>query len=339
MGKNITMKDVAMQLGVSTVTVSKALSDREGVSEALRETIKSKAEEMGYRYNFLGKSMKEGMNYNIGVLVAEQFMHENAFYAKMYQAIAKELLAFDYFGILEVVPEEDEAESKIPHILLNNKVDGIIILGQMNQSYIEKIILMGIPYVFLDFSEDHFEADTIVSDNFFGVYELTNHLISLGHKKIGFIGNKNATSSIMDRYIGYYKAMLQNKLDIKEEWIIDDRDERGKFYELKLPTPMPTAFVCNCDEIAYNLILLLKKQGYRVPEDISVVGYDNYLYATLSDPGITTVEVNVEAMSDAAIDFIMKRMKNPAKEYGRKVISGRIIYRDSTMKAKEDCET
>ncbi len=329
MGKNITMRDVAKQLGVSTVTVSKALSDREGVSASVREMIKKKAEEMGYRYNALGKSMKESKNYNIGILVADQFMHESAFYAKMYQTIAKELLSFDYFGILEVVTEEDEREGVLPHILQNNKVDGIIVLGQMSGAYLDQIEAATIPYVFLDFSNDHFKVDTIISDSFYGSYEITSHLIRIGHKEIGFVGNIDATTSIMDRYIGYYKALKQNRLEIREDWIISDRDEHGRFTKIVLPNKMPTAFVCNCDEVAYHFILQLKKLGYRIPEDISIVGFDNYIYATLSDPPITTVEVNVEAMSEAAVDSILKRIKQPTKDYGRKVVSGRIIYRAS----------
>lgn len=329
MGKNITMKDVARDLGVSIVTVSKALSDKEGVSDSVRESIKQKAEELGYRYNFLGKSMKEGMNYNIGVLVAEQFMNDSAFYAKMYQAIVKDLLIFDFFGILEVVSEEEEKAGGLPHMLQNSKVDGIVILGQMRRRYLERIAEVGIPFIFLDFEDDRFKVDTIISDSFHGAYEITNHLIELGHKDIGFVGNIYATTSIMDRYIGYYKSLREHNLKIREECLLSDRDEHGKFTKLKLPEEMPTAFVCNCDEVAYSFILQLKKAGYRIPEDISVVGFDNYIYATLSDPTITTVEVNVEAMAEAAVNSIMKRIKQPTEDYGRKVISGRIVYRNS----------
>jgi LacI family transcriptional regulator len=278
--------------------------------------------------------MKEGMNYNIGILIAEQFMHESAFYSKMYQTIVKDLLIYDYFGILEVVSEQDEREGALPRIVLTNKVDGIIILGQMRRSYLEHIVSASIPFIFLDFSDDNFKVDTIVSDNFQGAYEITNHLIRLGHKEIGFIGNINSTTSIMDRYIGYYKALRQNMLKISEEWVISDRDDHGKFTKIILPSEMPTAFVCNCDEVAYHLILQLKKAGYRIPEDISVVGFDNYIYATLSDPQITTIEVNVEAMSEAAVNSIMKRIKHPTKDYGRKVVSGRLIYRDSVGKPR-----
>ena len=335
MGKNITMKDVADRLGVSTVTVSKALSDKEGVSEVLRESIKQMAREMGYRYNALGRSMKEGRNYNIGILIAEHFMSENAFYSKMYQTINRDLLSYNYFGIMELISEEAEKEGKIPQLLQNNKVDGIIMLGQMKRGYIQMIADSGIPFIFLDFTDDHFKVDTIVSDSFHGTYEITCHLIEQGHTRIGFIGNIGATTSIMDRYLGYYKALLENGLELRSDWVIADRDGHGKFRPILLPNEMPTAFVCNCDEVAYAFILQLKKAGYSVPDQVSVVGYDNYIYATLSEPAITTVEVNIEAMSEAAVSSILKRIKKPDSEYGRKVISGRIIYRDSVKARME----
>ena len=329
MGRNVTMKDIASELGVSTVTVSKALSGKEGVSEEVRELIKHTAEEKGYRYNTLGKSMREGKNYNIGILIAEQFMHESAFYSKMYQALIKEMMRFDYFGILEIVSGHDERRCAMPNLLKHNKVDGLILLGQMHRDYIKMIDNTNIPYIFLDFVDDTFNVDTIISDNVYGAYEITKYLISQGHKKIGFIGNRLATTSITDRYIGFYKAIIEHKLDTNEEWIIDDRDEYGNFIDLRLPRELPTAFVCNCDKIAYELILSLKKKNIRVPDDISVVGYDNYIFATLSDPQITTVEVNVAAMSDMAVASIIRRCTSPTAESSRKIISGRIVIRDS----------
>lgn len=329
MTKNVTMKDIAKELDVSTVTISKALSGKEGVSDELRKLIKCKADEMGYRYNALGKSMRDGKNYNIGILIPEQFMHESAFYSKMYQSLIKEMMPYNYFGILEIVSCQEEKESIMPRILKNNKVDGIILLGQMQKDYIWMIDKTKVPYIFLDFVDDTFDVDTIISDNVYGSYEITNYLISEGHGEIGFIGNQFATTSITDRYLGYYKALLEHRLRIHEEWIIKDRNEQGEFIELLLPKELPTAFVCNCDKIAYELIKLLKKKGIRVPEDVSVVGYDNYIYATLSDPQITTVEVNVDAMSETAILSIIRRIQNPNLESSRKIISGRIIIRDS----------
>ena len=323
------MKDIARELDVSTVTVSKALSGKDGVSDDLRDLVIKKASEVGYRYNTLGKSMKEGKNYNIGILIPKQFMHDSAFYSKMYQALIIEMMNHDYFGILEIVTCQEERDSIMPRILKNNKVDGIIFLGQMQRDYIQMIDNTNVPYIFLDFCDDTFKADTIISDNVYGSYEITKYIISQGHTKIGFIGNQFATTSITDRYIGYYKALLEYKLKLNQEWIISDRDEEGKFINLAFPKDLPTAFVCNCDKIAYELILLLRKKGIRVPEDISVVGYDNYIFATLSDPQITSVEVNVDSMSETAVLSIIRRIQNPNIEASRKIITGRVIIRDS----------
>jgi len=133
---NVRMKDIASALNISTVTVSKALSDKEGVSIELREKIKETAEAMGYRYNRLAKGMKEGKSYNIGVLIAERYTINDgdAFYLKIYQNIVKILSNRNYYGIMELVTAEDENNGTIPNVILDNKVDGIIVeaLGRGN---------------------------------------------------------------------------------------------------------------------------------------------------------------------------------------------------------------
>lgn len=332
MGKNVTMKDIATVLGVSTVTVSKALSDKEGVSEEVRDKIKEKASEMGYRFNSLAKSMKEGINYNIGIIVAERFIKENGYYSSLYQTVVKKLTAINYSGILEIISNEDEVDLAVPNMIMNNKVDGIIILGQMNQDYINIVDESKIPYIFLDFHNDQSNIGVIIGDNVHGSYLLTNYLIAMGHKEIGFIGDIFATSSILDRYLGYYKALIQNGITLRKDWIIKDRDEQGKICDFELPDEMPTAFVCNCDEIGYMLVMKLKKSGYAVPDDISVVGFDNYIYATLSSPQLTTYGIDLDVMAEEAVDAIVRIVKNNNIILGRKVISGNLYIRDSVKK-------
>lgn len=332
MGKNITMRDIALELDVSTVTVSKALSGREGVSDEVRERIKNKAEEMGYRYNSLAKAMKEGSSYNVGILVAERFFSSNAFYSDLYKKTVMELNKTSYSGILEIVSEEDELAGNMPNIIVNNKVDGIVIMGQASKKYIERIDETGIPYIFLDFYDEHTNIGSIVSDNSYGCYLLTNYLISMGHQNIAFIGNISATSSILDRYLGYYKSLLLNNIELKKEWIISDRDDLGRYIDIDFPAQMPTAFVCNCDEVAYNVTNKLKEKGYHVPEDISVVGFDDYIYSTICNPQLTTFRVDMEAMGEIAVEAISKKMNDSDYTMGRKVVSGKLIIRDSVKR-------
>jgi LacI family transcriptional regulator len=326
------MKDIAKELDVSTVTVSKALSDKDGVSEEVREKIKEKAKEMGYRLSSSLKNIRDGIHYNIGIIVAERFIKENGYYSNLYQLLVQRLTEIDYSGILEIISDEDESYGVLPRVIQNKKVDGLIILGQMSGKYIQLIEESNIMFIFLDFHNEDSDTGVVIGDNVYGSYRLTNYLITMGHKKIGFIGDIYATSSIMDRYLGYYKSLLLNSIEQKEEWIIKDRDEKGKICDFELPKDMPTAFVCNCDEIAYILIQKLQKEGYHVPDDISVVGFDNYIYATLSTPKLTTYGVNLENMAEEAVSSILFAIKHSRSNVGRKVISGKLYVRDSVKK-------
>lgn len=324
------MKDIAEKLGVSSVTVSKALNDKDGVSDELKQRIKDLANEMGYRMNTLAKSMKEGYSYNIGVIIPECFTGGlQSFYLSFYQSVAQVLEEYDYYGILQILSQQDEKDLVLPRIYHESRVDGFIVLGQVSRSYVETLQGIQTPVVFLDFYDEHLEMDSVITDNFYGAYKITNYLMHSGHKKIGFVGDIYATSSIQDRFLGYYKSLLEHKIALRQEFIIKDRDEKGKYIELEFPEEMPTAFVCNCDQIAYNVIEKLKQMGYDVPGDISVVGFDNDIFATISTPQITTVEVDVEEMSATAVEYILEKIKMDNREYGRVSIKGRIIYRES----------
>jgi LacI family transcriptional regulator len=335
MKNNVTMRDIADQLGVSSVTVSKALNDKEGVSEELKLKIKGLAEELGYRYNAAAKSMKEGLSYNIGVVIPERFTGINqSFYLNVYQSITRILEKQGYYGILHILSGEDERNLVMPRIYYERKVDGFIVLGQTSKEYIEKIQGIEFPKVFLDFYDEHAEIDSVITDNFYGSYEITNYLIQTGHREIAYVGNLYSTSSIQDRFLGYYKSLLEHRILLKDEFILNDRDEQGTYIDIELPEQLPTAFVCNCDQVAHNLVHKLKGQGINVPEDCSVVGFDNDIYATITDPALTTVEVDVEEMAENAVKFIIEKVKNSDKSFGRVLVKSNIVYRESVKPPK-----
>lgn len=331
--KNVTMSDIAKRLHVSTVTVSKALSDKDGVSQELRTKIKQLAQQMGYRYHTVAKAMKEGITYNIGIVVIERFFNfTNSFYLNMYQQMIKHLTRHKYYGILEIISLEMEENLQLPNMLQDSKVDGLIALGQLHGNYMQKLKDTGIPLIMLDFYDKNIDADSITSDNFYGSYMVTNYLIENGHRDIAYVGDIYATSSILDRYLGYMKALLESRLELRPDWVIKDRDAQGWIGDITLPKEMPTAFVCNCDQTAYQLVNVLLAQGWKVPDDISVVGFDNYMYATLTVPHLTTVEVETEEMVCTAVEAMVRKIREPGYRLGRKVIGGRLIVRDSVRK-------
>lgn len=324
------MRDIANQLGVSSVTVSKALNDKEGVSEELKERIKQLASELGYRVNMAAKTMREGLTYNIGVIIPERFTGpDQSFYLRVYQEISKSLEATGYYGILHILSSSDEEGLQLPRIYYDRKVDGFIVLGQIDKSYIEVIENIEQPKLFLDFYDEHSSIDSVVTDNFYGAYELTNYLIQQGHREIAYVGNLYSTSSIQDRFLGYYKSLLEHHIHLEPHWIVNDRDKQGTYIDIELPSPLPTAFVCNCDQVAYSVVQKLKLMGHQVPEDCSVVGFDNDIYATLTEPHLTTIDVNINQMAQTAVQSLLRQINHPDVRFGRLVVQGEIIYRDS----------
>lgn len=339
--KAVTMSDIAKVMNVSTVTVSKALGDRDGVSVELRERIKQKATEMGYRVHAGSHGAKDGLTYNIGIIVAKHFISDaSSFYWIVYRNIVELLQNQNYYGMLEVVDNKSmtdpNAMEEIPNTVLDHKVDGLIVLGQLSEEYIDRLMTHNLPTVFLDFYGSREDADAVLSDSFYGAYMLTSHLIENGHRRIGFLGSISSTSSIQDRYLGYYKALLENRIPLRQDWVIGDRsNESDIFPEFTLPKEMPTAFVCNCDETAYKLVNQLKAAGYSIPDDISVVGYDNHIYSTICNPRLTTIDVNSRVMSAEAVDIILHKIRDGNYRRGRTLVTGKLVRRSSVKNLNE----
>lgn len=333
--KTVTMSDVAKRLGVSNVTVSNALSGKKGVSQSVRDEVFRTANEIGYKYTKASPKVESDLmiGCDIGILTAERYIQiSSSFYWELYQKLAVELKSRGMYSIFDILSYEDEASLTISKMIVEKRVTSLIIIGQLTPEYLQCIYDTGISCVYLDFYEKDFEVDSITTDNFFDMYLLTDYLFQNGHSRIGFVGNILATSSIQDRYMGFYKAMIEHRIMPRQDWLISDRTNDGHNIDIILPDEMPSAFVCNCDEVAYRFLKVLQLKGFRVPEDVSVVGFDNYSTADITTtPRITTVEVNMKGLAKAAINVIVKRFKNSAYRSGRILIGGKIVIKDSVL--------
>lgn len=336
MAKAVKLADIAQKLNVSNVTVSKALSDQKGVSEELRAKIKQVAEEMGYRSLTVAKMESANKSYNIGVVVAERFVGKyESFYWQMYQEIATKAVAKKCFTMLEIITAEDEERLIMPKLLEEEKVDGIIILGIPHEDYLAAFeVDVKVPYIYMDFYNEGQNCDSVVTDNYYGMYKLVDYLISMGHREIAYVGTLKATSSITDRYFGYCKALLEHDIALNPEWVIGDRDKAGKtcMETISLPEKLPTAFACNNDLTAAYVIKLLQNRGIRVPEDVSVTGFDNFIYPGLCDMAITTYEVDIKEMARKCVNKLLKKMSGERCKQEITIVNGRLIYTESVKK-------
>ena len=337
MAKAVKMADIAKVIGVSTVTVSKALSNQKGVSEELRARIKKQAEEMGYKTNsaIYQERVKTDISYDIGVVISSRFLDKyNSFYWELYQEVAKAAVQKGCFTMLEVLEAEDERNCVMPKLLQEKRADGLIILGLLEEEYLLRLHeYASLPFIYLDFYDKNGTCDAVISNSYFGMYKMTNYLFGMGHKDIAFVGNLLYTGSITDRYFGYARSLLEHGVDIRKEWILEDRDsETGRTdggFEIKLPEEMPTAFVCNCDVAAALLINKLEEKGYRVPEDISVVGFDDYIFPGICSKGITTYRVDMEEMAGKAIESLTGKITGEDYRRGITIVEGRMVVRES----------
>lgn len=330
--KKVTLSDIAKKLNVSTVTVSKAVSDKEGVGEDLRKQIKQLAEEMGYKTK--SQTTEKTITGNIGIVIPSRFFSQSySFYWYLFNYLSSELLNRNYYCIMELLTDEDEKNCNIPRMILDKKIDGIILLGQTSTNYIEKLNSNFENFILLDFYTNDTNIDSVINDNYHNSYLLTNYVINQGHKKLQFVGDITATTSIKDRYMGFLKALIENNIDYSNIPIISDRDKNGSSIPIELPLDnMPTAFICNNDETAAMVINELEKNGFKVPDNISVTGFDNYISRNKSPVEITTVYIKPENIASVAADLILKKINGTPYVKGRHLVSGEILIKNSVKK-------
>ena len=326
--KNVTMRDIGAALGVSTVTISKALSGKEGVSDAVREKIIETAKQMGYRYS---APQADDTGRIIGILIADRFFSAPSFYFSLYRSLLRELAEAGMLGVLEVVSDADEAGLVMPVAVTIQRASAFVLLGQFSTDYVSAILDTGLPTVLLDFTCDGPDVDAVVSDGQSGAYQLTRYLIEHGHRKIGFVGSVEGTTSIMDRYSGFLRAMMLEKLDVNPKWVVPDSDIEGRYFEaVALPEELPTAFVCNNDMLACRVAEALEKRGLRVPEDVSLVGFDDFVYGKHARP-ITTYAVDQQRMAQVTVRRLRNRVREGMEGPLRTSVGGWFVERDSVM--------
>lgn len=323
--KKVSMQDIARELGISKMTVSKCFHGSKDISEETRQAVLKKAEEMGYEYT-------KRVRYYVAVLFSEVYFEPNEkFYHELYKRLTEQEWKNNMKFSMIYVNREDERGLYLNPMVLEN--DAIMLLGQFSRKFVASIVERRIPVVCLDFYYRGIEADSVISNSYQTSYELTSYLIEQGHRSICFLGNKNYTNSVNDRYMGYCKALLEEDLVIDPRNRIDDRDDNGILQEFALPDRLPTAFVCNNDHAAYLLIRQLKQMGIRVPEDVSVVGFDDVLYAEISEPPITSVHVKRKFMAEQAVGLLKRRMETPDAGARVVTIDCSIVYRESVAGA------
>lgn len=334
--KEVRLEHIAAEVGVSIVTVSNALKGKKGVSEELRGRICETAGRMGYVMESAAKKKKE--SYMIGVAVAERYVKEfPSFYMDVYKRVAQELSRRGGMSVLEVVNEGQERMihgfSAFPGV----DVAGIILIGEMHKDYIAELTkARNVPLVCVDCYDVLEGIEYVVTDSYGGMEQLTELLLEAGHENLMFVGTPGATGAITDRFMGYCKALEKRGIEVKETDVLNDRQRDGYDYKInvELPEKLPDAFVCNCDKSAGILIEKLRERDVRIPEDVSVVGFDHYYPQNQTGMELTTYENDGKVIAQISVKTLFRRLEGRKKPAGVRIVEGKVVQGNTVRKRK-----
>lgn len=332
----VTIKDIARELGISPSTVSKALKGHPDISPVTKKAVRDLVEKWNYKPDPIALSLKGGLSKSIGVIVPE-IVHY--FFSTVISGI--EDLAYDsgYHVMFCQSNESYEREVKAVDTLLSSRVDGILVSQcktTHNFDHFRKITESGIPLVFFDRVCDELETDRVIVDDEKGAYEATNYLIKTGCKNIIHLSGPQNLLIGRNRKNGYIRALTENNMPVKESNIVkcDTAPEASLIVpELLKRTEKPDGIFAVNDLTAAEAMRVVKLNGFRVPDDISLVGFTSGMISDLTDPALTSVEqhgyiVGREAVS-LLIDYIENRKEH---KFQTKIINTELVVKGSTKK-------
>jgi len=307
----ITMQDIADRLNISKNSVSLALNGKPGVSDETRELIVSLAHKLGYS---VPENKSPDSCNNILVFIPEYIIDDRYFYNDIYWSVDHYSKKYGYNAIMTTITAEMQDNNLLPKICSEIPFIGILLIGILQDDYVRHLTDKYKYVLSVDNCYYALSIPCVVTANMEGAYTLTKEVIRLGHSNIGFIGSTAMTSSIYERWCGFNLAMqetglsAENGFNIKHDSplgvLLSDPDELLCF--LKEMPKLPTAFICGGDRIAIACINALKQLGYRIPEDISVVGFDNIEIGQYITPTLTTMNVKRREMGKVAVSELLK---------------------------------
>ncbi len=322
MAQRVRMEDVAKRLGVSKYAVSLAMRGLPGIGDETRSRILKTAEDIGYVYKRGLSGEDENDIKNICIIISQNVRNSEGFFEYIQYGIEKEARA-NKINCIVFCCDEGPYGYDIPLSLKQEMICGVIIIGGIERSYIGELKKYNVPIVIVDHYFEDALADCILTDNINGAFSAVSYLIELGHTEIGFCGDIYEAPSFFDRWLGYVKALKCFNIEHREALHIKSPEAWNP------KAAMPTAIICCNDKNAIELVKLCGLKGIRIPQDISVIGFDDIPSAARITPELTTVRVMKEEMGVKALRRVLCRMGDPEDAGQNIIIPTRIIKRKS----------
>jgi LacI family transcriptional regulator len=332
----ITIIDVAAQAGVSYGTVSRVINNDVHVRPETRERVREAMQRLGFVVNRQARSLAGGKTNAIGVLVPDL---GTGYIGEIIRGIDAELSLANLDLILYTTHRTASKESGYVANLATGMVDGLLlVLPRSPADYIGTLTQRIFPFVLIDHQGTSRDCPAVGATNWQGAYNATEHLIELGHQRIGFITGSMDLGCAEDRLAGYQSALRTHHIAEAPELIYE-----GTFFQpdgyagtsalLDLSDP-PTAIFASNDVMAMGAMDAVRNRGLRVPDDISIIGFDDIPQASLVRPALTTVNQPLEKMGRVAAQMLIDMLKNPEKDFNRVELPTELVVRGSTLPPK-----
>jgi LacI family transcriptional regulator len=335
----VTIKDVAEKAQVSITTVSHVVNGTRYVSDELKARVFTVMEQLNYHPNSLARSLRVGQTNTIGLISPD---NSNPFFAEIARLIEDEGYNNGYSVILCNTDDDEAKEARYVDVLIAKQADGVIFMSAGESiDCLQRLWDQNIPIVVTDREVPNALADMVLVDSQKGGYLVTRYLIELGHKRIACITGPTRATPSGQRVLGFDQAMAEAGLAVNPIYITngDFRSQSGELAMnrlLALKTPPTAVFACN-DLMAIGAIRAARNNGLRIPEDISIAGYDDISFSQAMHPALTTVSQPYSEITKIATDLLIQRISehrqnNRAKEFKRFLLDPKLVIRDSCAK-------
>lgn len=328
----ITIMDVAEHSGVSYSTVSRVANGYQFVKAATREKVQASMDELGYVANLKARSLAGGRSNMIGLLV---FDLENSYFTEVVRGIDAEVSTLDYDMMISTTHQRVDREKAYISQLASGIVDGLIVMLPQNiDAWLEPLLQRNFPFVLIDHESGFGQGHIIRTANRRGAIEATNHLLDLGHRRIGLIAGTPSVQSGRERIEGFQQALAERGLAADDELIVQgDFDEQtgyecaNKLLNMKA---RPTAIFALNDAMALGVYRAAEELGLSIPQDLSIVGFDDIPEANYIRPQLTTVRQPQREIGQTATRLLVEIIEKPKAELETITLQTELIVRKST---------
>lgn len=334
----VTIKEVAKLAGVSPSTVSRVIANHPRISEETSKRVREVMEELGYHPNVMAKSLASRTTRTIAVVLprpAEELLL-NFFFYELIRGVLAQLTRAGYDMLMAGGSNEQEELETVKRLVQSGRVDGMLLLySRTSDPVIRFLRKENVPFVLLGRSLDFDDVPSVDNDNVQAAYDATKHLIAQGQRQIGFVSGSHKLAMTQDRMAGYTKALAEAGLPFKEGWVVEgefllESGYRAMASIMSQPEP-PTALVVIDDVVAFGVLKGLTELGYRIPQDVAIVSFNNIALTELTMPPITSVDVGTYQLGYTASQMVL-RMIQQVEITTRQIIPHRLVVRESSLR-------